>query len=115
MTTVVVEVRDLSASLADVATLMATGGADDEARIAFATPELLWKVLTANRWAILKCMAGAGPLAIREVARRVQRDVRGVHRDVMALLHAGVIERNAQGRIVFPYDAVRVEFELRAA
>ena len=31
------------------------------------------------------------------------------------LLKAGVLERSADGRIVFPYDEVRVDFTLRAA
>lgn len=115
MTTVVLEVRSLASSLDDVATAMQAGIADDDARIAFASPELLWKVLSANRWALLKQMAGLGPVSIREVARRCKRDVRAVHRDVTALLRAGVIERNAVGQVVFPYDAIRVEFELRAA
>ena len=45
-------------------------------RISFATPGLLWKVFTAQRWELLKAMAGQGPLTIREVARRVGRDVK---------------------------------------
>lgn len=85
------------------------------ARISFATPELLWKVLTARRWAILKTMAGHGPLPIREVARRVKRDVKAVHGDVHALIAAGILERTETNRVLFPFDAVRVEFTLRAA
>jgi hypothetical protein len=37
-----------------------TGKAPQSARISFAMPELLWKVLTAKRWAILKCCVGQG-------------------------------------------------------
>lgn len=40
--------------------------------------ELLWKVLTAKRWEVLKVMAGQVPLTIRAVARRVERDVKAV-------------------------------------
>jgi predicted transcriptional regulator len=47
-------------------------------------------------------MTGAGPLAIREVARRVERDVKSVHGDVQSLLKAGVLDRAGDGRIVFP-------------
>jgi predicted transcriptional regulator len=54
-------------------------------------------------------------LTIREAARRVGRDVKGVHGDVHALLDAGLLDRNENGRIVFPFDAVRVDFTLRAA
>ncbi len=57
--------------------------------ISFATVELLWKVLTAKRWDILQAMTGQGEMTIREIARRVDRDVKAVHGDVQALLVAG--------------------------
>lgn len=95
--------------------LEAFKGKKQRARISFATPELLWKVLTAKRWEVLKAMAGQGPLTIREVARRVERDVKAVHGDVHALIDAGLLERTERNRIVFPFDAIRVEFTLRAA
>ena len=60
-------------------------------------------------------MTGSGPLAIREVARRVGRDVKTVHGDVSALLKAGVLDRSEDGGIVFPYDELHVDFVLRAA
>jgi predicted transcriptional regulator len=94
---------------------MKTRRAEREARISFATPELLWKVLTAKRWGLLKALCGAGPVSIREAARRVGRDVKAVHGDVTALLEAGVLSRTPDGRIEFPFDAVKVEFLLRAA
>lgn len=83
--------------------------------ISFATVELLWKVLTAKRWDILQAMTGQGEMAIREIARRVGRDVKAVHGDVQALLVAGVLDRADSGRVVFPYDAVHVDFTLRKA
>jgi len=83
--------------------------------VSFATVELLWKVLTAKRWDILQAMTGQGEMTIREVARRVGRDVKAVHGDVQALLVAGVLDRADSGRVIFPYDAVRVDFTLRKA
>ena len=88
---------------------------DAQARIAFASPELLWKVLSAKRWEVLKALCAAGPVSIREAARRVGRDVKAVHGDVSALLDAGVLSRTDDGRIEFPFDAVKVEFLLQAA
>ena len=114
MKTVVLDVRSLAATLSDVSRAMKTGRADREARISFATPELLWRVLTAKRWELLKTLCGAGPVSIREAARRVGRDVKAVHGDVTALLKAGVLDRTTAG-IVFPYEAVKVEFMLQAA
>jgi predicted transcriptional regulator len=92
-----------------------TGKPQKSARISFATPELLWQVLTAKRWELLKALCGAGPVSIREAARRVGRDVKAVHGDVTALLSAGVLDRTEEGRIVFPFEAVKVEFLLHAA
>jgi predicted transcriptional regulator len=83
--------------------------------ISFASIELLWKVLTVKRWELLKVMTGQGPMTIREAARRAERDVKAVHGDVHALLDAGVLDRGEDGRIIFPYDAVHVDFVMRAA
>jgi predicted transcriptional regulator len=115
MKTVVLEVRSLASALEDASRAMKTRRAEKEARIAFASPELLWKVLTAKRWELLKALCGAGPVSIREAARRVDRDVKAVHGDVTALLDAGVLNRNSNGNIEFPYESVKVEFLLRAA
>ena len=114
MKTVVLEVRSLKETLADAARAMRTRRAEREARISFATPELLWEVLTAKRWELLKILCGAGPVSIREAARRVGRDVKAVHGDITALLEAGVLTRSDHG-VEFPFDAVKVEFLLRAA
>ena len=83
-------------------------------RISFATPELLWQVLTVKRWKLLKALCGAGPVSIRAAARRVGRDVKAVHGDVTALLNAGMLTRTDAG-IEFPYEAVKVEFMVQAA
>lgn len=83
--------------------------------ISFATVELLWKVLTAKRWDILQAMTGQGEMTIREIARRVERDVKAVHGDVQALVVAGVLDRADSGRVIFPYDAVHVDFTLHKA
>ncbi|MGH8582436.1 MAG: DNA-binding protein [Gammaproteobacteria bacterium] len=115
MNTVVLEVRSLAETLADAARAMKTGRTEREARISFATPELLWQVLTAKRWELLKVLSGAGPVSIREAARRVGRDVKAVHRDVAALLNAGVLSRTADGSVEFPFQVVKVEFVLQAA
>ncbi len=115
MNTVVLEVRPLSETLDEALDAMKTGRAEDEARISFATPELLWQVLTAKRWEILRSLCGAGPVSIREAARRVGRDVKAVHGDITALLNAGVMSRIEDGRVEFPFEVVKVEFELRAA
>lgn len=115
MKTVTLEVRSPDEAFDDFTNAWKTEKAQRSARIGFATPELLWKVLTAKRWELLKALCGAGPVSIREAARRVDRDVKAVHSDVTALLSAGVLNRTEAGSIEFPYDAVKVEFLLQAA
>ena len=66
-------------------TLEALSGKRRGAHISFASADLLWKVLTAKRWELLKALA------------------------------AGVLRRNADGKIEFPFDAVHVDFMLKAA
>lgn len=115
MKTVVLDIRSLEETLSDTAGAMKTRQGEEHDRISFATPELLWKVLTAKRWELLKTLCGAGPVSIRESARRVGRDIKAVHGDVTALLDAGILDRVPDGRIEFPYGAVKVEFLLSAA
>lgn len=95
--------------------LGAFAGRKQGARISFATPELLFRLLTSKRWELIRAMTGAGPMTIREAARRVARDVKAVHGDVHALLNAGVLRKDDSNRVVFPFDAIRVDVMLRAA
>ena len=115
MKTVVLEVRSPEEAMANFAQSWKAGKPERSARISFASPELLWQVLTAKRWELLKALCGAGPVSIREAARRVGRDVKAVHSDITALLKAGVLDRAEGGGIVFPFEAVKVEFLLEAA
>lgn len=113
MSTVTFEIRPLADTLQDFAEAWQSGKPSGP-RISFETPELLWQVLTAKRWEILKTMAGAGALAIREVARRVDRDVKALHGDIHALLDAGILKKT-DSCVIFPYDAIHVDFMLKAA
>lgn len=115
MKTVTLDVRAPGDAMGDFLQAWKTGKQQKSARISFATPELLWKVLTAKRWELLKALCGAGPVSSREAARRVGRDVKAVHGDLTALLNAGILDRAESGGVVFPYEAVKVEFLLQAA
>jgi predicted transcriptional regulator len=95
--------------------LAAAAGRPQGAFISFPSVDLLWQIITAKRWQLLQFMTGSGALSIRELARRLGRDVKSVHTDVTALLKAGVIDRTEDGRVEFPYDEIHVDFVLRAA
>ncbi len=86
MKTVTLDVRGPSEALAEFAQVWKTGQGARSDRISFATPELLWKVLTAKRWELLKALCGAGPVTVRDAASRVGRDVKAVYMDLTALV-----------------------------
>ena len=72
MKTVTLDVRPPGDSMSDFVRVWKTGKPEKSARISFATPELLWQVLTAKRWELLKALCGVGPVSIREAARQLQ-------------------------------------------
>lgn len=115
MKTVIFEVRTPDEAFADIKRRLKSGKPDKRARISFASWELLWRVLAPNRLDLVEALTGAGELGVRELARRVGRDVRAVHADAQALAKAGVIDKTADGKLSFPYDAVHVDFMVKAA
>ena len=114
MKTVILEVKSPKEAMTRFTQAWKSGRQQKSARISFASPELLWKVLTAKRWELLKALCGAGPVSIREAARRVERDVKGVHGDVIALIETGLLNRAKNDGVEFPYEAIKVEFLLQA-
>src|SRR5215208_5498948 len=109
MKTVVFSIETLDGALADFATAWKTGEGDATARIGFETWALMHKVLSPKRLDIVRAMAGAGPLSIREIGRRVGRDFKGVHSDTSLLLETGVVDRDDNGKLIFPYDKIHVD------
>lgn len=83
--------------------------------LGFASADLFFSKLTPGRLALLKAMQGMDACSIRELARRVGRDVRRVHDDVTALLTLGLIEKDADGNVHCPYDDIHLDMHLRAA
>jgi predicted transcriptional regulator len=112
MNTLIIGNQPVAQRRADIVRAWKTGKPEAAARLDFESLEGAWKLLNAKRWAILRAMAGQGPLAIREIARRVERDVRAVHSDVRALHLSGVIDKTAEGKMILPYDIIRLDFTL---
>lgn len=80
----------------------------------FESPTALFRVLTPRRWALVERLQAVGPQSIRGLARLLERDVKRVHEDVMALLDVGLVERGADGKVSVPFQEIRADFALRA-
>lgn len=78
-------------------------------RISFESMEQLLRVLTPNRWTLLRRLRAIGPSSIRGLAHALRRDYRGVHSDVAALRVAGLIERRADGKVLVPWSRIVAE------
>ena len=80
----------------------------------FESPGVLFSRLTERRWSLVHALQGQGPMAVRELARRVGRDVKRVHDDVQVLIELGLVERDAVGGVVCPFTEVHIDLHLRA-
>lgn len=85
------------------------------ADIAFESMDTLLKVLTPNRWRLLRAAHAVGPVSIRALAGAQGRDYRGVHADVSTLLEVGLMSRDKDGRIQVPWSKITAEMNLDAA
>ncbi len=112
MKTIIFEVAAPQAAMAMLIAAASTGKPARNARMTFPSAEAMARVLTPTRWRLVEALTGAEPLGVRELARRVGRDVKGVHTDANALVTAGVIDRTENGKLSFPYERVKVQFEI---
>ena len=81
----------------------------------FARPALFFSKLTDRRWSLLHTLQGAGEVPVRELARRVGRDVKRVHEDAAALVALGLLERTERGGVLCPFADIHVDMHLKKA
>lgn len=81
----------------------------------FETPALFFSRMSSKRWDMVRTLQGAGEMSVRELARRLGRDVRRVHEDVTALAELGLLERTERGGVVSPYADIHVDMHIRQA
>ena len=81
----------------------------------FESPGAFFGRMTERRWALVRALQGQGEISLRELARRVERDVKRVHEDVQELLQLGLVERGEDGGVVCPFATVHIDMELHAA
>jgi predicted transcriptional regulator len=119
MATLNVKIESLDQTMAAVADLLKSAAAQEllggEFSLSFPSWETMHRVLTPKRLEIVKAMTGQGAMPMREVARRVGRDFKAVHADIETLLKGGVIDKADGGGVIFPYDRIHFEFEIKSA
>jgi predicted transcriptional regulator len=80
----------------------------------FEGPDAFFGRLTERRWVLLRTLQDQGTLAVRELARRVERDVKRVHEDVQVLADLGLVESAEDGGVCCPFTQVHIDMRLSA-
>lgn len=112
MRKVIIQVESIEAGLERFKTAWDTGEYQGEF-ITFENFETMLKTLTSKRWELVSVLQKHGPMSLRALARLLGRDVKNVHRDVMALKEIGLIEDHDAG-IWVPYDEIEAHLRLAA-
>lgn len=106
---------DWKASLRSAAAKAKSGTARGEYQgetLNFASPAEFFSRLTGRRWDMVSALQGAGVVGVRELARRLDRDVRRVHDDATELVALGLLERTESGALLCPYADIHVDMHL---
>lgn len=106
---------DWRTALRRSATAAFKANAYDGETLNFDSPVAFFGQLTERRWTLVNTLLGAGEVPVRELARRVGRDVKRVHEDASALVELGLIERTQQGALHCPFADIHVDMHLREA
>ncbi len=87
---------------------------EPEERIVFEDLETLLRVLTPQRWTLLRTLRKNGPMSIRSLAKILKRDYKNVHTAVKILERTGLLTKNEENQIWVPWKTVIAQVELAA-
>ena len=77
-------------------------------RLSFESARSLFAELTPARLDLLDTLRKVGPCSVYALAKAADRNYSNVHTDVSRLEALGLIERNDDGAISVPYEAVEI-------
>jgi predicted transcriptional regulator len=80
--------------------------------LGFATAAQLFKELTPARLTTLEALKQQGPQSISTLAKHLRRNYHTVQRDVAKLLEHGLVEKDAEGQVLVPWEAVEIHLTL---
>jgi len=85
-----------------------------EIHLSFRNLQMLMSVLTPGRLEVLKVLRRDGPLSVRALSNRMDRDYKNVHADIRMLEEAGLVNRTAEGTVAAPWDVIDAHLNLVA-
>ncbi|MGB3288179.1 MAG: hypothetical protein WBA83_02770 [Burkholderiaceae bacterium] len=91
---------------------LATGNYQGES-LNFESPAAFFGQLSERRWLMVREMMGRGTIGVRELARRLERDVKRVHEDAQVLVSLGLLEKDDVGALRCPFDDIHVDMHVK--
>lgn len=86
-------------------------GRGNTPRYSFLSINDLKKTLTADRLKLLRALAGDCPQEVINIARKLEQDMDSTLSDAKALVLCGLLYEGSDGRFLFPYQNIRLEFD----
>lgn len=77
-----------------------------EVHLNFEDFAMLAAVLTPKRVELMKTLRQHGPLSVRALAKRLDRDYKNVHADISALEEVDLVQRTEKKLLVAPWDVI---------
>jgi len=75
---------------------------------------MLSSVLTPKRLELMKTLRQHGPLCVRALAKKLERNYKNVHADASALESVDLIQRNDECLLIAPWDVIDTHVSLFA-
>jgi predicted transcriptional regulator len=93
----------------------AESGREVTPRLAFGSLRELFAAITERRLGLMRHVAAHAGLNVAQLMHSIDRDDKGVHDDVTALVELGLLERDENGALYAPYDEVLIHAGIRDA
>jgi predicted transcriptional regulator len=81
-------------------------------RLNFATATQLFSELTPKRMELLDTLKRTGPQSVYRLSKILGRNYSNVHASVARLMELGLIEKNEEGKILVPWDDIKIHVAL---
>ena len=85
-----------------------------EIHLNFEDLAMLSSILTPKRLELLKTLRQHGPLSVRALAKKLERDYKNVHADTSALESVDLVQRYDEGFLIAPSDVIDAHVRLVA-
>ena len=105
---------EMQTTARQVARMLDAGEDPPEAdyRLNFADAAQLFSELTPARLRLLDTLKAIGPVSIYALAKKLERNYSNVHTDVGRLVELELIEKDAENRVLVPWDAIQIQVTL---